>query len=108
MCTRETSAIFDAGGLQCTLTFINDFGSHVHKDTLHSSMSVVSRLCSRMEPQDTNLETCVHSLSTLLKQDDAFVSILDISQGYFLFFVGKRGLHQWTTVDNNIVNIAII
>jgi E3 ubiquitin-protein ligase HECTD1 len=74
MCTRETSAIFDAGGLQCTLTFINDFGNHVHKDTLHSSMSVVSRLCSRMEPQDEQLETCVHSLSTLLKHDDAFVS----------------------------------
>lgn len=78
MCTRETSAIFDAGGLQCTLTFINDFGSHVHKDTLHSSMSVVSRLCSRMEPQDANLETCVHSLSTLLKHDDAFVSTRDV------------------------------
>ena len=78
MCTREPGAIFDAGGLQCTLTFINEFGRHVHKDTLHSAMSVVSRLCSRMEPQDTQLESCVHSLSNLLKHEDAFVSIKEV------------------------------
>lgn len=74
MCTRESGAVFDAGGLQCVLTFIREHGSQVHKDTLHSSMSVVSRLCGRMEPQDQSLETCVESLSTLLEHDDQFVA----------------------------------
>ena len=56
------------------LTFIREHGSQVHKDTLHSAMSVVSRLCGKMEPQDTSLEACVESLSTLLKHEDPFVS----------------------------------
>lgn len=75
ICTREAGAVFEAGGLQCSLTFIREFGSSVHKDTLHSAMNVVSRLCGRMEPQDTNLETCVKSLSTLLKHEDPYVSV---------------------------------
>ena len=70
----EAGAVFEAGGLQCSLTFIGEFGSSVHKDTLHSAMNVVSRLCGRMEPQDSNLETCVKSLSTLLKHEDPYVS----------------------------------
>lgn len=67
--------MFEAGGLQCSLTFIHEFGSSVHKDTLHSAMNVVSRLCGRMEPQDSHLETCVKSLSTLLKHEDLYVSV---------------------------------
>ncbi|KAL5009008.1 hypothetical protein ScPMuIL_014589 [Solemya velum] len=74
MCTRESGAVFEAGGLNCVLTFIREHGSQVHKDTLHSSMSVVSRLCGKMEPQDTSLEPCVESLSTLLEHEDQFVS----------------------------------
>jgi len=79
MCTRESGAVFDSGGLQCVLTFIREHGSQVHKDTLHSSMSVVSRLCGRVEPQDQSLETCVESLSTLLEHDDQFVSTITCS-----------------------------
>lgn len=75
ICTREAGAVFEAGGLQCSLTFIREFGSSVHKDTLHSAMNVVSRLCGRMEPQDTNLEACVKSLSTLLRHEDPYVSV---------------------------------
>ena len=67
--------MFEAGGLNCVLTFIREHGSQVHKDTLHSAMSVVSRLCGKMEPQDSSLESCVESLSTLLKHEDQFVSI---------------------------------
>ena len=74
MCTRESGAIFEAGGLHCVLTFIRDNGSMVHKDTLHSAMAVVSRLCGKMEPSDPSLETCVESLSTLLKHEDPHVS----------------------------------
>jgi len=74
--------VFESGGLNCVLTFIREHGSNVHKDTLHSSMSVVSRLCGKMEPQDASLEACVESLSTLLKHEDHFVSI-----PVFLLFV---------------------
>ncbi|KAK7477746.1 hypothetical protein BaRGS_00031034 [Batillaria attramentaria] len=74
ICTRESGAVFDAGGLNCVLTFIREHGSQVHKDTLHSAMTVVSRLCGKMEPQDPSLENCVESLSTLLQHDDQYVA----------------------------------
>lgn len=74
VCTRESGAVFEAGGLNSVLTFICDHGSRVHKDTLHSCMSVVSRLCAKMEPKDSSLEGCVSSLSALLDHDDQFVS----------------------------------
>ncbi|XP_033103063.1 E3 ubiquitin-protein ligase HECTD1-like isoform X1 [Anneissia japonica] len=74
MCTRESGSVFEAGGLNCVLSFIRDNGSQIHKDTLHSAMSVVSRLCGKMEPSDTSLETCVQSLSTLLNHEDGHVS----------------------------------
>jgi E3 ubiquitin-protein ligase HECTD1 len=74
ICTREAGAVFEAGGLNCVLTFIRDNGNVVHKDSLHSAMSVVSRLCSKMEPQDPSLASCVESLSTLLRHEDNHVS----------------------------------
>lgn len=74
VCTRESGAVFESGGLNYVLTFIREHGTQIHKDTLHSSMSVVSRLCGKMEPQDTTLESCVESLSILLKHEDQFVS----------------------------------
>ncbi|XP_014675759.1 PREDICTED: E3 ubiquitin-protein ligase HECTD1-like, partial [Priapulus caudatus] len=74
VCTRESGAVFEAGGLNCVLTFIRDSGNMVHKDTLHSAMAVVSRLCGKMEPHDATLENCVESLSTLLKHEDQHVA----------------------------------
>lgn len=74
ICTREAGAVFDAGGLHCVLSFIKDNGSTVHKDTLHSAMSVVSRLCSKMEPQDSSRSVCIESLSLLLKHEDKHVA----------------------------------
>ena len=55
ICTREAGAVFEAGGLTCVLGFIRDNGGLIHKDTLHSAMSVVSRLCSKMEPHEDSL-----------------------------------------------------
>lgn len=74
ICTREAGAVFDAGGLAAVLSFIQDNGSLVHRDTLHSAMSVVSRLCGKMEPLDPTLTGCVDSLSKLLKHEDSYVS----------------------------------
>lgn len=37
-------------------------------------MSVVSRLCGKMEPMDSSLTSCVDSLSKLLKHEDSHVS----------------------------------
>lgn len=85
ICTRESGAVFEAGGLNCVLSFIRDSGHLVHKDTLHSAMAVVSRLCSKMEPQDSSLETCVESLSSLLKHEDHQVTTDELVQPVNLF-----------------------
>lgn len=74
ICTREAGAVFEAGGLSCILPFIRDNGNRVHKDTLHSAMAVVSRLCTKMEPADAQLPTCVEALSTLLRHEDSNVA----------------------------------
>lgn len=74
VCTREAGAVFEGGGLNSVLSFIRDCGSQVHKDTLHSSMSVVSRLCTKVEPQSTTINEYVESLSTLLQHDDPMVA----------------------------------
>nr|XP_016939130.1 E3 ubiquitin-protein ligase Ufd4 [Drosophila suzukii]XP_016939137.1 E3 ubiquitin-protein ligase Ufd4 [Drosophila suzukii] len=74
ICTREAGAVFEGGGLNCVLSFIRDCGSQVHKDTLHSAMSVVSRLCTKVEPNTPCIQNCVESLSTLLQHEDAMVS----------------------------------
>lgn len=74
ICTREAGAVFEAGGLQCVLSFIRDKGSLVHKDTLHSAMAVVSRLCGKVDAQDPCLPACVEALSLLLRHEDAHVS----------------------------------
>ncbi|KAG5887757.1 E3 ubiquitin-protein ligase Ufd4 [Gonioctena quinquepunctata] len=74
ICTREAGSVFDAGGLSCILPFIRDNGQRVHKDTLHSAMAVVSRLCTKMEPADAQLPTCVSALSTLLRHEDSHVA----------------------------------
>ena len=49
-------------------------GSLLHKDTLRSCMSVVTRLISRVEPKDPALESCVTSLSALLRHEDSQIS----------------------------------
>ncbi|XP_038107081.1 E3 ubiquitin-protein ligase Ufd4 isoform X3 [Culex quinquefasciatus] len=74
ICTREAGAVFEGGGLNCVLSFIRDNGSQIHKDTLHSAMAVVSRLCTKVEPQGANVQTCVESLSTLLQHEDPLVA----------------------------------
>uniref|UniRef100_A0A182IYJ4 E3 ubiquitin-protein ligase n=1 Tax=Anopheles atroparvus TaxID=41427 RepID=A0A182IYJ4_ANOAO len=74
ICTREAGAVFEGGGLNCVLSFIRDSGSQIHKDTLHSAMAVVSRLCTKVEPQGVNVKTCVKSLSTLLQHEDPLVA----------------------------------
>ncbi|XP_058814287.1 E3 ubiquitin-protein ligase Ufd4 isoform X4 [Topomyia yanbarensis] len=74
ICTREAGAVFEGGGLNCVLSFIRDNGSQIHKDTLHSAMAVVSRLCTKVEPQGVNVQTCVESLSTLLQHEDPLVA----------------------------------
>ncbi|KAL3265554.1 hypothetical protein HHI36_009759 [Cryptolaemus montrouzieri] len=74
ICTREVAAVFDAGGLAAALPFVRDHGSRLHKDTLHSAMALVSRLCTKLEPTDAQLNTCVQALSSLLQQEDQQVA----------------------------------
>ncbi|MFH4979391.1 hypothetical protein AB6A40_006100 [Gnathostoma spinigerum] len=74
ICQRETSAVYDAGGLQCMLSLVRQHGQTVHKDTIHSAMSVVTRLCCKMEPTDSTMPECSASLGDLLENDDPKVS----------------------------------
>ncbi|XP_015172356.1 PREDICTED: E3 ubiquitin-protein ligase HECTD1 isoform X6 [Polistes dominula] len=74
VCAREAGAVFEAGGLPCALCFIREHGARVHRDTLHSAMAVVTRLCGKVEPQDKTLPDCVEALSTLLRHEDAHVA----------------------------------
>ncbi|XP_076765921.1 ubiquitin fusion-degradation 4-like isoform X8 [Xylocopa sonorina] len=74
VCAREAGAVLEAGGLPCALCFIREHGALVHRDTLHSAMAVVTRLCGKVEPQDKSLPDCVEALSTLLRHEDAHVA----------------------------------
>lgn len=74
ICQRETLAVYDAGGMHAMLTLVRQHGSQVHKDTMHSAMSVVTRLCGKMEPNDAALPQCAESLGALLAHDDNKVS----------------------------------
>ncbi|PIC33910.1 hypothetical protein B9Z55_013719 [Caenorhabditis nigoni] len=74
VCQRETMAVYDAGGINAMLNLVRVHGAQVHKDTMHSAMSVVTRLCGKMEPTDQELAKCAESLGALLEHDDPKVS----------------------------------
>ncbi|XP_049867951.1 E3 ubiquitin-protein ligase Ufd4 isoform X3 [Pectinophora gossypiella] len=74
VCTREAGAVWEGGGLPAVLHFITHHGTSVHKDTLHSAMAVVSRVCGKMEPGDARVGDAVSSLSALLRHSDARVA----------------------------------
>ena len=46
VCQRETMAVYDAGGVHAMLNLVRQHGHNVHKDTIHSAMSVVTRLAN--------------------------------------------------------------
>uniref|UniRef100_UPI003590058F E3 ubiquitin-protein ligase HECTD1-like n=2 Tax=Myxine glutinosa TaxID=7769 RepID=UPI003590058F len=74
-CTRQSGAVLKAcGDFSWVLAFILNSGYLVHKYTLHSAMFVVSRLCGKMEPHDSRIESCVEALSILFKHEDHQVS----------------------------------
>uniref|UniRef100_UPI00358EE47C E3 ubiquitin-protein ligase HECTD1-like n=1 Tax=Myxine glutinosa TaxID=7769 RepID=UPI00358EE47C len=74
-CTRQSGAVLKAcGDFSWILAFILNSGYLVHKDTLHSAMFVVSRLCGKMEPHDSRIDSCVEALSILFKHEDHQVS----------------------------------
>ncbi|CAK1540512.1 unnamed protein product [Leptosia nina] len=74
VCTREPGAVWEGGGLPAVLHFITHYGTSVHKDTLHSAMAVVSRVCGKMEPGDARVGDAVSSLSSLLRHSDTRVA----------------------------------
>ncbi|KAG1653476.1 E3 ubiquitin-protein ligase HECTD1 [Nymphon striatum] len=108
ICTREAGSVFEAGGLNCVLTFIKDNGSLVHKDTLHSAMAVVSRVCGKMEPQDSSLSTCVESLSMLLRHEDNHVA-----DGALKCFASladrfiRRGIDPAPLAEHNLMDVLL-
>uniref|UniRef100_UPI00358EFCC3 LOW QUALITY PROTEIN: E3 ubiquitin-protein ligase HECTD1-like n=1 Tax=Myxine glutinosa TaxID=7769 RepID=UPI00358EFCC3 len=74
-CTRQSGAVLKAcGDFSWVLPIILNSGYLGHKYTLHSAMFVVSRLCGKMEPHDSRIESCVEALSILFKHEDHQVS----------------------------------
>ncbi len=73
-CSRESDKVFDAGGLPAIMTLLIQHEEFLHKDTMRSCMNVIGRLIPRMEPKDPTLDSCVVSLSTLLRSKDPQVS----------------------------------
>ena len=69
ICQREANAVYDAGGLQAMLHLISHH-DHLHKDTMHSAMAVITKLCAKMEPNDPNLPECSKNLGAMLSHDD--------------------------------------
>ncbi len=45
ICSRETSAVYNAGGMRSSLQFITQAGERVFKDTIASAMAVVTKCC---------------------------------------------------------------
>lgn len=112
VCSREAGAVFEGGGLNCVLTYIRDNGSQIHKDTLHSAMIVVSRLCSKVEPQGANIQTCVESLSTLLQHEDSLVAdgalkcFASVADRYTRKGVDPAPLAEYGLVDHLIKRLS--
>jgi E3 ubiquitin-protein ligase HECTD1 len=112
VCSREAGAVFEGGGLNCVLQYIRDNGSQIHKDTLHSAMIVVSRLCSKVEPQEANITTCVESLSTLLQHEDALVAdgalkcFASVADRYTRKGVDPAPLSEYGLVDHLIMRLS--
>uniref|UniRef100_UPI00358EEC1A E3 ubiquitin-protein ligase HECTD1-like n=1 Tax=Myxine glutinosa TaxID=7769 RepID=UPI00358EEC1A len=74
-CTRQSGAVLKAcGDFSWVLPIILNSGYLGHNDILHSAMFVVSRLCGKMEPHDSRIESCVEALSILFKHEDHQVS----------------------------------
>ena len=73
--TRESDKLFEAGALAVILTFMTDHGDKLHKDIMQSCMSIVTRLCGRLEPGNASLDTCITALSKLLEHDDLMVIV---------------------------------
>lgn len=84
MSSRDLGALLEAGALNAVLAFIRNYGFAVHKDALRSAMTVVSRLCSKIESTDTNMNCIVESLTALLRQKDAQVFTVQHFDGYLL------------------------
>lgn len=112
VCSREAGAVFEGGGLSCVLSYIRDNGSQIHKDTLHSAMIVVSRLCSKVEPQGANIQTCVESLSTLLQHEDTLVAdgalkcFASVADRYTRKGVDPAPLAEYGLVDHLIMRLS--
>ncbi|XP_070495105.1 E3 ubiquitin-protein ligase Ufd4 isoform X2 [Chironomus tepperi] len=112
ICSREAGAVFEGGGLNCVLSYIRDNGSQIHKDTLHSAMIVVSRLCSKVEPQGANIQICVESLSTLLQHEDALVAdgalkcFASVADRYTRKSVDPAPLAEYGLVDHLIIRLS--
>ena len=72
-CARESERVYEAGALPAVMNIVIHHGGIFFKDTLRSCMNVITRLMARVEPKDSQLDSCVASLSLLLQHTDSQV-----------------------------------
>ncbi|WAR20339.1 HECD1-like protein, partial [Mya arenaria] len=124
-CTRRIVAVEGAVKALCNCLVLVDMESwtskdlaeqciKVHKDTLHSCMSVVTRLCGKVEPKDSSQQECVSSVSALLDHEDHFVSedhfLSDGSLGCFASLADRftrRGEDTAPLAAHSLINVLL-
>uniref|UniRef100_A0A7E4W8K1 E3 ubiquitin-protein ligase n=1 Tax=Panagrellus redivivus TaxID=6233 RepID=A0A7E4W8K1_PANRE len=74
ICQRETGLVHEAGGFPSVLTLVRDFHGQMHRDTLRSALSVITRLCSKIEPDTDKVAEYSDTLGNLLTHEDLKVS----------------------------------
>lgn len=74
VCTRDSAAVFTAGGMRVSLTLISDAGTRVFKDSLLSASVIISKCCARLEPNDPALASHVATLTALLSHHEPLIA----------------------------------
>ena len=72
-CARESEKLYEAGVLKAVMNLIINFGDSLFHDTVRACMTVITRLVSRIEPTNSQFDSCIHSLSILSQHPDSHV-----------------------------------
>ena len=85
VCSREPGIVFESGGLGSVLSYVSLYRQQTHEDTLRSALSILSRLITRLDPNDSQLSSYIESLTSMLHSDDQTVCsiLLDFSLLFF-------------------------
>lgn len=74
LCQRETNLVYEAGGFLRLLILVRDYINIIHNDTLRSAMTVITRLCTKLDPSEALQSNYSVTLAKLLTHPDLKVS----------------------------------